>query len=137
MHDLTAIYRKVEKVLKMYTKEYFEYGWNIQFYPNKPKMTDLEVIALSITAECLQIDSENLLWSKIKKDKKGKDYQVLSKKVSWLPIETELEYIESNHLEEGIKELSKKCNLPVFENNIEAVNYMKKISQPPTLHTRQ
>ena len=68
MHDLTVIYRKVEKVLKMYTKEYFEYGWNIQFYPNKPKMTDLEVIALSITAECLQIDSENLLWSKIKKD---------------------------------------------------------------------
>jgi|GEM_PF-5108860 len=31
-------------------------------------MSDLEVIALSITAECAQIDSENLLWSKLHKD---------------------------------------------------------------------
>jgi len=68
MHDLKAIYCKVEQTLKKLTKEYFEYGGNTQFYPNKPKMTDLEVIALSITAECVQIDSENLLWSKLKKD---------------------------------------------------------------------
>ena len=68
MHDLKTIYHKVELTLKKYTKEYFEYGGNIQFYPNKPKMTDLEIIALSITAECVQIDSENLLWSKLKKD---------------------------------------------------------------------
>jgi len=63
--------------------------------------------------------------------KKGEYYQVLSKKVSWLPIKTELEYIQSIHLEEDIKGLSKKYNLPVFENNIEAVKYVKKISQPP------
>ena len=31
-------------------------------------MNDLELIAMSITAECLQIDSENLLWSKLTKD---------------------------------------------------------------------
>ena len=31
-------------------------------------MTDLEIVALAITAECLQIDSENLLWSKLKTD---------------------------------------------------------------------
>jgi hypothetical protein len=40
------------------------------FYPNQPKMSDLEIISLSITSECLGIDSENLLFSKIKKDYK-------------------------------------------------------------------
>ena len=68
MHDLKVIYHKVKQTLKKHTKEYFGKDWNIQFYPNPPKMTDLEVIALSITAECAQIDSENLLWSKLKKD---------------------------------------------------------------------
>lgn len=68
MHDLKVIYYKVKQTLKKHAKEYFENDWNIQFYPNPPKMTDLEVIALSITAECVQIDSENLLWSKLKKD---------------------------------------------------------------------
>ena len=68
MHDLKAIYLKVEQTLKKQAKEYFEQDWNIQFYPNAPSMTDLEIIALSITAECVQIDSENLFWSKLKKD---------------------------------------------------------------------
>lgn len=68
MHDLKVIYHKVKQTLKKHAKEYFENDWNIQFYPNPPKMSDLEVIALSITAECVQIDSENLLWSKLKKD---------------------------------------------------------------------
>ena len=68
MHDLKAIYAKVEEVIENTSKQYFEYEGNIQFYPNPPSMTDLQVIALSITAECLQIDSENLLWSKLKKD---------------------------------------------------------------------
>ena len=68
MHDLRAIYLKVEQTLKKHAKEYFESDWNIQFYPNAPKMTDLEIIALSITAECAQIDSENLFWSKLRKD---------------------------------------------------------------------
>lgn len=68
MHDLKTIYLKVEEVLKKHTKEYFEKDFNIQFYPNPPIMTDLEIISLSITAECAQIDSENLLWSKLQKD---------------------------------------------------------------------
>jgi len=68
MHDLTSIYTKVETSLKKQTKEYFEDDWNIQFYPNPPKMSDLQIISLAITSECLQIDSEALLWSKIDKD---------------------------------------------------------------------
>lgn len=61
MHDLKAIYNKVKEILIPLTKEYFLFDQNIQFYPNPPKMTDLEIIALSITSECVQIDSENLL----------------------------------------------------------------------------
>lgn len=68
MHDLKAIYDKVKEYLQTYTKDYFVYGENTRMYPNPPKMTDLEIISLSITAECLEIDSENLLWTKLKTD---------------------------------------------------------------------
>lgn len=49
-------------------KEYFVLGANQKFYPNMPVMSDLEIVSLAITAACLGITSENLLWSKIKKD---------------------------------------------------------------------
>jgi hypothetical protein len=68
MHDLKAIYDKVKECILNTSKQYFVYGENSRFYPRLPKMSDLEVICLSIAAECTQIDSENLLWSKIQKD---------------------------------------------------------------------
>lgn len=68
MHDLYTNYLKVRKHVKAAMKEYLVDGKNLEFYPNSPKMSDLEIISLSITSECLGIDSENLLWSKIKKD---------------------------------------------------------------------
>jgi hypothetical protein len=71
MHDLKAIYDKVRDCILFTSKQYFVNGENTRFYPRKPKMSDLEVICLSITAECTQIDSENLLWSKIQKDYKN------------------------------------------------------------------
>ena len=43
-------------------------GLNLEIYPKPPNMSALEIISLSITSEYLDIDSENLLWSKIKKD---------------------------------------------------------------------
>ena len=68
MHDLYPIYTKVRKQLKQHLKEYLVFDDNVRFYPNKPKMSDLEILSLSVTSECLGIDSENLLFSKIKKD---------------------------------------------------------------------
>lgn len=68
MHDLKAIYTKVRTSILATAKHCFVYGENHRFYPNPPKMSDLEVISLAITAECLEIDSENLLWAKLKKD---------------------------------------------------------------------
>lgn len=70
MHDLASIYRKVRKTVKRSLKQYLVDGGNLRFYPNPPKMNDIEVISLAITAECLGIDSENLLFSKLKKDYK-------------------------------------------------------------------
>lgn len=68
MHDLYANYSKVRRQVKVVLKQNLVDGKNLRFYPNPPNMSDVEIISLSITAECLGIDSENLLWSKIKKD---------------------------------------------------------------------
>jgi hypothetical protein len=68
MHDLRAIYNKVYNTLKSVAKECFVHGQNHRFYPNPPKMSDLQIVSLAIAAECTEITSENLLWSKIKKD---------------------------------------------------------------------
>ncbi len=38
------------------------------FYPNPPKMSDLEIISLSITSECLGKDSKKPFIFKIQKD---------------------------------------------------------------------
>ena len=43
----------------------------MQFYPRTPNMTDLQVISLACIMEALGIDSENLLWSKLKTDYPG------------------------------------------------------------------
>jgi hypothetical protein len=37
-----------------------------QFYPVRPKMNDLKIVALSCCMEALAIDLENLLWSQLK-----------------------------------------------------------------------
>ena len=68
MHDLPTIYEKIKSTLKSVGKEYFVFGENTKFYPNRPKMSDLEIVSLALCAEALQIDSESLLWSKIKTD---------------------------------------------------------------------
>lgn len=68
MHDLRTIYFKVKKEVSKVLKDYLVDAGNLKFYSNAPKMNDVEIISLSITSECLGIDSENLLWSKINKD---------------------------------------------------------------------
>lgn len=68
MHDLYSNYTKIRTHVKDALKDNLVGQDNLSFYPNPPKMSDVEIISLSITAECLGIDSENLLFSKIKKD---------------------------------------------------------------------
>jgi hypothetical protein len=38
---------------------------NFQKYPNKPKVSDLEVLAIGVVAECFQVNSENHLFTKL------------------------------------------------------------------------
>jgi len=68
MHDLSLIYKNVRKHVRIQLKHYLVEGQNLKYYSNAPKMCDVDIISLAITAECLGIDSENLLWSKLKND---------------------------------------------------------------------
>ena len=68
MHDLPTIYGKVRSVLLTQAKDCFDEAGNTRHYPNKPSMSDLEIISLAIASECVQVSSENLLWSKLKTD---------------------------------------------------------------------
>lgn len=68
MHNIKTNFGRFYRICKEFFEDEADHRGNLQFYPKAPVMTDLEVIALSCMMEALGIDSENLLWSKIKKD---------------------------------------------------------------------
>jgi hypothetical protein len=65
MHDLPAMYNHFLDVLGAATQQYFDDRGNHKYYPNPPKLSDIEAVALACAAEALEIDSENLLLSKL------------------------------------------------------------------------
>lgn len=67
MHDLKTNFDKFYDITNKFLGDKLING-NITLYRNKPKMTDAEIIALSICQEALSIDSENYFWSKLKSD---------------------------------------------------------------------
>lgn len=68
MHNLQRNLQKIKSVVaSFYQSDVNELG-NFSFYPNCPKTSDIEIIAMSITMEALGIFSENLLFSKMKHD---------------------------------------------------------------------
>lgn len=68
MHNIRTNFRKFHDICKELFKDEIHKSGNFQFYPKAPKMTDLQLVALSLCMEALSIDSENLLWSKLKTD---------------------------------------------------------------------
>lgn len=68
MHNIKTNFDKFYETVKKTLADKMNEDDNFQFYPHKPKMNDCSIIALSICAESIGIDSENYLWSKIKKD---------------------------------------------------------------------
>lgn len=68
MHNLKTNFDKIFQICKTHLEEYIIDNDNFYNYPNMPKMSDIQIVTLSITAESLSIDSENLLFSKLKKD---------------------------------------------------------------------
>ena len=71
MHNIKTNFGRFYGICKEFFEDEADSKGNLQFYPKRPVMADLEVIALACTMEALGIDSENLLWSKIKKDYPG------------------------------------------------------------------
>jgi len=68
MHNLETNFAKIYHIVKSSLSTKLNELDNLQFYPRTPKMNDCSIIALSVCAEALGIDSENYLWSKLKKD---------------------------------------------------------------------
>jgi hypothetical protein len=68
MHNIKTNFSKFYGICKELFQTETGIKNNFQFYPVQPKMNDLEIVSLACCMEALSIDSENLLWSKLKKD---------------------------------------------------------------------
>jgi hypothetical protein len=68
MHNLKTNFDKIFDIVKSFFNDSLNADDNFSFYPRKPKMSDCEIIALSIVGECIGIDSENYLFGKLKAD---------------------------------------------------------------------
>jgi len=70
MHNLTANFRKMLDICNKFGKKFTNEKGNINRRGVVPKFSDLEIIALSMMAEALSIDSENLLFNKLEAEYK-------------------------------------------------------------------
>jgi hypothetical protein len=68
MHNLKTNFDKFLSITKSFFIDITNDLGNFKSYPNPPKMSDCEIIALSLTGESIGIDSENYFWKKLKTD---------------------------------------------------------------------
>ena len=68
MHNIKTNFDKILEVIKDIIGDEINEKGNYLRRGTVPKFSDIEVMALSLTAECLSIDSENYLFSKLKKE---------------------------------------------------------------------
>lgn len=68
MHNLEVNFDKILTIAKDLLAKRLNKFENLCCYRHKPKMSDLGIIAMSICAEALGVDSENHLYSKLKSD---------------------------------------------------------------------
>jgi hypothetical protein len=80
MHNLRTNSDKMLEICKQIGKGFTNIQGNIPRPGVVPRFSDLEVIALSLTAESLSIDSENLLFSKLESDYKGDFPNLISRR---------------------------------------------------------
>jgi hypothetical protein len=71
MHNLKTNFDKFFDIAKSVFKDRLNKSDNFFFHPNRPKLSDCEIIALSVTGESIGIDSENYFWEKLKSDHKN------------------------------------------------------------------
>ena len=67
-HNLKTNFDKIIGIAKAMLGDVLLEDDNFFNYKNKPKMSDIEIVALALTAESLGIDSENLLFSKLRSE---------------------------------------------------------------------
>jgi hypothetical protein len=80
MHNIKTNFDKILVVIKdILSAEINEKG-NYLRRGTTPRFSDVEVIALSLTAECLSIDSENYLFSKLNKEYKAAFENMISRR---------------------------------------------------------
>jgi len=68
MHNLKTNFDKIFVITKSFFSDSIDVDGNFQFYPRKPKMSDCEIITMSILCESIGIDSENYLFGKLNSD---------------------------------------------------------------------
>ena len=66
MHNLYANFVKILEICKDFSKDFVNERGNLPRRGVVPRFSDLEVISLSLTAEHMSIDSENLLFDRLK-----------------------------------------------------------------------
>ena len=65
MHNIQSDFDKFLHIITKELKEIIFDDGNFEFYPRKPKIKDCEILAFSLCAEAMTIDSENYFWGKI------------------------------------------------------------------------
>lgn len=68
MHNLKSNFDKFLTITKSTLKDQLNLHGNLRFYPRLPKLSDSEVVALSLSAESIGIDSESYLFGKLYTD---------------------------------------------------------------------
>jgi len=68
MHNLTTNFRLFLDITKSVFKTQINTDNNFKFYPRKPKLSDCEILALTLAAESIGIDSESYLFGKLQAD---------------------------------------------------------------------
>jgi hypothetical protein len=68
MHNIKTNFDKILVIIKDILSDEINAKGNYLRRGTVPKFSDIEVMALSLTAECLSIDSENYLFSKLDKE---------------------------------------------------------------------
>lgn len=68
MHNIKANFVKILKLAKDVFKPEVNVHLNFKSYPRMPKCSDLEIIAMAVSADAIGIDSENYLFGKLRSD---------------------------------------------------------------------
>jgi len=68
IRNINTNFDNILDITKSFFKGSIDADGNYYYYPNKPKMSDCEVMALSVLCESIGIDSENYLFGKLNSD---------------------------------------------------------------------